>query len=188
MIIDLTTKCKMELIEPWLRRQENKHIAMGHVGTHLDTYLKSQIPLEYFKRRGVLVNTTAFSEKREINKNDIDLENIKKGDFVIFRTDRIKKVYGTKEYFENHPQLSHELIKELCHRKVSFIGIDTAGIRQGEEHTPADKLCEDNNIYVIENLSNLDKITSKDFLVYTMWIDDKEATGLKCKVICEELI
>lgn len=188
MIIDLTTKCKMELIEPWLIRQENRHIAMGHVGTHLDTYLKSEIPLEYFKRRGILVNTTAFSETREIDKIDISGLDIREGDFVVFRTDRIKKVYGTKEYFENHPQLSHELIEELCHRKISFIGIDTAGIRQGDEHTPADKLCEDNNIYVIENLTNLDKITTNNFFVYTMWLDDKEATGLKCRVMCEELM
>ena len=116
---------------------------------------------------------------------DLSGVNIKAGDFVLFRTDRIEKVYGTREYFHKHPELSYEVIHYLIKKEISFIGIDCSGIRQGEEHTPADILCEDNNIYVIENLSNLDKIPDNNFTVYTMWLEDKDATGLKCRVICE---
>lgn len=187
MNINITTKVDEKLIEPWLEKQENRHIAMGHVGTHLDTYLKTDIPEEYFERRGILIDSTAYSEIRDIDLEDIKNQDIREGDFVIFRTDRIKRTYGTQEYFKNHPQLSQELIEFLCNKKVSFIGIDTAGIRRGEEHTPADKLCEENKIYVIENLANLDKIRSKNFLVYTMWQDDRKATGLNCKVVVKEL-
>lgn len=185
MILDITTRVDASLVEPWLEKQENRHIAMGHVGTHLDTYLKSHIPMEYFKRNGVLVDATKYAEDREIGLADVEGIQIKEGDFVIFRTDRIKKTYGTVEYFKDHPQLSDELIEYLCDKKVSFIGIDTAGIRRGDEHTPADKLCEENNIYVIENLCDLDKINAENFTVYTMWLEDEKATGLKCRVIVE---
>lgn len=185
MIIDLTAKIREDLVKPWLDMQENKHIAMGHVGTHLDTYNKSEIPLEYFKRNGVLIDVSDFCEEREVSLSDISDIDIKAGDFVLFRTDRINKVYGTREYFHEHPELSYELIEYLIKKEVSFIGIDCSGIRRGEEHTPADILCEDNNIYVIENLSKLDKINTDDFTVYTMWLEDETATGLKCRVICE---
>ncbi len=185
MIIDLSTKVKEELVKPWLDMQENKHIAMGHVGTHLDSYKKTNIPLEYFRRNGVLIDVSHFCQEREVALSDISDIDIKPGDFVLFRTDRIKKVYGTREYFHRHPELSHEVIEYLIKKEISFIGIDCPGIRQGEEHRPADMLCEDKNIYVIENLSNLDRINTKNFTVYTMWLEDKTATGLKCRVICE---
>ena len=185
MIIDLTTKVRDDLIDHWLDKQENRHIAMGHVGTHLDTYKKSSIPLEYFKRRGILVDVTSFCEEREVGLEDVSHLDIQSGDFIIFKTDRIKKTYGTKEYFFEHPELSHELIDYLIKKEVSFIGIDCPGIRRDKEHTPADILCEENQVYVIENLTNLDKINTDSFTVYTMWLDDKKATGLKCRVICE---
>lgn len=187
MIIDITTKNKKDIIKPWLMKQENKHIAKGHIGTHLDTYLKSEINIENFKRRGVLINASNFANVREIEKEDVENIEIKEKDFVIFRTDCIKKGYGTKNYFENHPQLSNELIKYLCKKKISFIGIDAPGIRRDLEHTIADKFCEQNGIYVIENLDNLDKINFQNFNIYTMWIDDEEATGLNCRVICEKI-
>lgn len=191
MIIDLTTKINKELIEPWLVKQENKHLSTGHVGTHLDTYLKSNIAVEYFKRNGVLIDASEYAKEREINVSDLLNVEIKEGDFVLFRTDQIKKEYGRKEYFNNHPQLSHELIQFLCDKKVSFIGIDASGIRRGAEHRDADILCEENNVYVIENLTNLDKLSksldksNENFLIYTMWLEDDLATGLKCRVIAE---
>jgi len=40
-------------------------------------------------------------------------------------------------YFDNHPQLSQDLIHLLCERKIRFIGVDCAGIRQ---HTEDKKL------------------------------------------------
>lgn len=184
MIIDLTTKVNNKLIEPWLVKQENKYLATGHVGSHLDTYMKSSIPIEYFKRNGILINASEYAGEREIEISDLLNIDIKEGDFILFRTDQIKKEYGTKEYFNNHPQLSHELIEFLCKKKVSFIGIDASGIRRSEQHKDADIFCEKNSTYVIENLSNLDKLTG-NFTVYTMWLEDEFATGLRCRVIAD---
>lgn len=186
MLIDLTTKVTDQEIKDWLAKQEDLKVAMGHIGTHLDTYLKTDIPLEYLKCRGVLIDASAYAEQREITVKDIEQANIQAGDFVIFRTDRIKMGYGVPKYFEEHPQLSQELIQELCNKKVNFIGIDASGIRRADEHVVADKLCEEHGVYVIENLSHLDKITQEYFTVYTLWFDDTTATGLRCRVICEE--
>lgn len=53
MLLDLTT-----VIAPdhpaliWARQQDNAHIALGHVGTHLDVYECRHIPLEAFRCPG----------------------------------------------------------------------------------------------------------------------------------------
>lgn len=187
MIIDLTTQVNIEEIAAWLKTKENKLIASGHVGTHLDTYLKSVVPLAYFKRAGVCIDVFGVAEQREIEVEDVENVDILEGAFVLFRTGRIERhQYGTKEYFDHHPQLSHRLIAYLTQKKISFIGIDCAGIRRGEEHGPADILCEENGIYVIENVCRLNELSSEPFTVYTMWLDDPAATGLKCRVIAEQ--
>ncbi|MEI3524441.1 MAG: hypothetical protein V8Q36_10425 [Anaerotignum sp.] len=54
MILDLTTMLTPDHpMIAWAKTKENPHIAMGHVGTHLDTYLKQSsrwsisVPVEF---------------------------------------------------------------------------------------------------------------------------------------------
>ena len=184
MLLDLTTNVAQDSpLVQWAKSQDNQHIAMGHVGTHLDTYEKSEIPLEYFACNGIMFDVRAVDE---VQLEDISFDDVTENSFVIFRTGQMEQhSYGDKKYFDHHPQLSKELIYKLIDKKIRFIGVDCPGIRQHEEHEQADRLCEKNGIYVIENLSSLSQIDSNTFKVYTMWIDDNKMTGLKCKVIIE---
>lgn len=186
MMIDVTTKIRKEQMEKWVGKKEDRHIVSGHIGTHLDTYKKRNIPIEYFKSEGVLIDVSSFCEKREVLISDVIDKDIPSSSFVLFKTSRISNFsYGSEEYFTNHPQLSADLIDWLIERKIRFIGVDCSGIRQGEEHKRADILCEEHGIYVIENLCNLESIKESKFTVYTMWIDDPSLTGLKCRVLVE---
>lgn len=184
MYIDITTIVseKSPMVQ-WAKKQDNPHVAMGHIGTHLDTYEKSNIPLDYFKSNGVLFDVRNILE---ITSQSIDIDKIPENGFVIFRTGQIERhSYGDKLYYDNHPQLSKELIALLCEKKIHFIGVDCAGIRQHSEHEEADRYCEKNGVYVIENLTHLNLIENGNFTVYTMWLDDEVMTGLKCRVIVE---
>lgn len=107
--------------------------------------------------------------------------------FLLIRTGRSEKEkYGTVDYFQEHPELSNELIQWLSNQPLCFLGIDCAGIRRGKEHEPADRMLEKNGIFVIENLSNLNQLRNTDvFQVYTLWFDDPVATGLRCKVVVD---
>ena len=158
--------------------------ATGHVGTHLDTYQKKPIPLEYFRCPGVLFNVFGLEEA---GLEQADLSGVPAGAFVLFCTGHIQRYpYGDPRYFSPHPVLSQALIDALLKRDVRFIGIDCPGIRPGKEHRPADELCERNGVYVIENLCNLHRIAAPGpFQVYTMWQEDPERTGLPCRVIAE---
>ena len=184
-ILDLTTNIDSNSpILQWAKSQDNPHIAMGHVGTHLDQYEKTNIPLEYFESRGILFDVRGI---KEIGLEHIDITKVKEKDFVLFRTGQIEKyAYGEQMYFQ-HPELSWKVIEALIAQKVRFIGIDSAGIRMNQEHEQADRLCEKNGIYVIENLKNLEQIQGK-IQLYTMWLDDPEMTGLRCRVIAKETI
>lgn len=184
MLLDLTTTVSKDSpLLQWAKSQDNPHIAMGHIGTHLDTYEKIQIPLQYFKSSGILFDVRNIAE---IHPTHINVDQIPENGFVLFRTGQIEKYsYVDKSYYDNHPQLSQDLIRTLCKKKIRFIGVDCAGIRQREEHEEADRFCEKHGIYVIENLCNLERIAENEFTVYTMWFDDEFMTGLKCRVIVE---
>lgn len=180
--IDLTTKVEKD--HPMMiqaAKKENPLAAMGHIGTHLDTYLHHPIPLEYICSRGILFDVRGLEEAALW---DVPWKQVQEGDFVLFRTGRMEETsYGTEAYFAEHPCLSRELILKLTEKKVHFIGIDAPGIRRHEEHTKADCFCEDRGVYVIENISGLEKIAADVFEVYTMWLDDPDMSGLKCRVV-----
>lgn len=179
MLIDLTYSVPSD--SP-LWEEAKDFAATGHIGTHLDTYEKTAIPLEYFRSVGVLFDVRNIDE---VQVRDVDLDRVPEKSFVLFRTGRIEEhPYGTPGYGKDHPQLSHELIDALIEKKIRFIGVDCQGIRRHEEHTPADIHCEKNGVYIIENLRNLGEI-SGNFTVYTMWLDDPKLTGLRCRVIAE---
>lgn len=184
MILDFTTMLTADHpMIAWAKTNENPHIAMGHVGTHLDTYEKTKIPLAYFRCRGILFQVVGIEE---VTEDDIDLTKIQAGDFVLFRTGRSEEyAYGEKEYFSNHPKLALSLIEKLVEKKIHFIGVACPGIREHEEHQQADRFCERHGVYVIENLKNLAAITAETFTVYTMWLEDAQMTGLRCRVLGE---
>lgn len=184
MLTDLTLH--VELNNPvmtWAKAQKSPHLAMGHVGTHLDTYNKSTIPLEYFKSRSLVFDVRHTDE---VQLSDLDLSLIEPGDFVLFRTGQMERYkFGDKEYFTDHPQLADAVIDALLAKKIRFIGIDSPGIRRHAQHEQADRKCEAGGIYVIENLTNLQHLPCQAFTIYTMWLDDELMTGLKCRVLAE---
>lgn len=167
MLTDLTLHVNRDNpVLKWAKAQKNPYLAMGHVGTHLDTYNKTVIPLEYFKAPGILFD---IRHTHKVTLQNIKPEIIPKGSFVIFHTGQIERFnYGDKEYFSDHPYLADEVIDVLLAKKVHFIGIDSPGICQHAEHEQTDRKCEQHGCYVIENLINVQHLPQKNFTVYTM--------------------
>lgn len=158
----------------------------GHVGTHLDKMTGEPIPLEWIDRNGVLVDVRP--ETNEIGLNAIHGVEIREGDFVFFATDHIARhEYGSRSYFEHHPQLEWPLIEDLVRRGVSLIGIDAPAIRRGkDEHIKADNFCAQHQSYVIENLVNLGRLPNdrnSTFPVHLGWIGRPGMTGWPVQVV-----
>lgn len=175
--------------EVWSWVKNNNLLSLGHIGTHIDVYNKSEIDENKMKTEGVVINCKNYQLNSEIGLEVIENKNIKKGDFIIFKTGiQNKYPYGSKEYLENHPELSCDLINWLLEKKVSFIGIDCAGIKRGENHIKVDKLCEENGCYVIENLDSrkLEKVLEERVNILTVWIENPILTGLATRVFILE--
>ena len=185
MYIDLTTKITPDMIKD-AQGNEKKSLA-GHMGTHFDV-MDKEFPLDYLSRRAVLFDVRSVAG-RDIGLSDIDLEQIEPDLFVVFYSGFIDtEGYGSKEYFQNHPQLSDELTDELVRRQISIIGVDFAGVRRGREHTPKDQYLADHGIFVVENLCGLGNLLSEahnDFRINTYPVNYAGMTGLPCRVVAE---
>ena len=186
MIIDLTTT--VSKLHTKKAMENEKMVSFGHLGTHFDI-MNKEFPLEYLKRNAIVFNVSKVID-RDIDIEDINLSLIEENMFVSFYSNFIESVeYGSKQYFTDHPQLSNRLIDQLLKKGISIIGIDFAGVRKGKEHTPKDQECADKNVFIVENLCNLNKIlknqSSMCFIAHTYPIKFKGLTGLPCRVVGE---
>lgn len=184
MLIDITLKITPQMIKG-APENANKSLT-GHLGTHFDV-MNKEFPLSYTQRNGLVFDVSSIRD-RDIGIGDIAIEEVRKDMFVAFYTGYIEEEsYGSKLYFSQHPQLSHELIDALLDRGVSIIGVDCSGIRRGKEHTPKDQYCADRGTFVIENLCNLKSVVDcgRTFRAHTYPMNYTGMTGLPCRVVAE---
>ena len=139
----------------------NHNIRMGmHAGTHLDLPAHliedektiADIPLEKLSGRGKIISAAG---EKEISMKDKYRPLIKKGDFVLIHTGSSKK-YGSEEYYNEHPVLSEELADFLVEKEIKVLGLDLPSPDK-KPHKIHKKLFK-NNIFILENLCNLERI------------------------------
>ena len=191
MKIDLTYQLTKERIESYSKQFSDRDkalIATGHMGTHFDVMGKV-FPLDYTERNGIIFDVHNAGEN-EIEVKDINIDDVKQGDFVLFYTGVSEKYeYGSDEYNTFFPQLSWKLIETLADKKISVIGVDMRGIRKGEEHPKADNFCAQHGVFVVENLVNLDKLfeesKGKNLIIHTYPLNIRGFSGLPSRVIAE---
>ena len=156
----------------------------SHTGTHIDApfhFLEDgkkidELPVQRFVGDGVLVDVTGKSGRELIEPGDIEpYENaIAEGDFVILKTGR-DKYFGTSKYYF-HPYLSPEGARLLLKMGVSLVGIDAMNVdptyHDSQDSDPSAAALPDeekygypvhdillgNDILIVENLCNLEKI------------------------------
>ncbi len=136
-----------------------------HFGTHIDApwhmldgakKLKD-FPLTTFAGEAIVLDVRG---QKEITS---DLKDVKSGDIVLLRTDHTKKI-NEADYFSANPVISFKLAEKLIEKKVKMIGIDSFS----PDNAPYQihKLLLSNDILILENLINLDKISKPRFKLY----------------------
>lgn len=140
-----------------------------HAGTHIDAPMHMiesdkyicDYPLDNFIGKGVLLDVRG---QQEINLKDEYFKLIKENHIVLFYTGFDKK-YGQKEYYENHPIITKEMAEFLVRKKVKMVGVDMPSPDRSpyEVHS----ILLNNNIFILENLTNLEKlIYEENFSVF----------------------
>jgi kynurenine formamidase len=166
----------------------NHNLKMGmHAGTHLDLpahmikdnrYI-SDISLNYLSGRARLLN--AAGQKVITLKNEYQ-DLIKKDDMIIIKTSFAAK-YGQEEYYREHPVISEELAEFFVKKEIKLLGFDMSSPDQSPFKIHY-KLFE-NNIFILENLCNLDKLPElKAFKLFVFPLKVR-AEAAPCRVAAE---
>jgi arylformamidase len=192
MLIDLTLPIdEQDKNNPFFNQKLGISVAhLGHLGTHLDIMNTGDLDLNRFMGPAKIIHVeNTFS--REIEPSDFENKvAIQKGDFVIFKTDWLDNYYKTEFYLSGHPEAGHpelsdKTLEYLIQKEVNFIGIDAAGVKRKEGHPKADMYCADHNVFVIENIINLNKLNQDSFHFYCFPLRLKNSSGLPVRLLAE---
>ncbi len=167
----------------------------SHTGTHLDAPYHfenngakiHQIPVTRLIGKGLLIKIKKVKDQTITKKDLLEFErkngNIKNFSSVIFFTDWQKNL-NKKFYFTNNPGLSKSAADYLVSKKINLVGIDSPSIDLGRDKSfVAHKIFAKNNILIVENLSNLEKIPTLDFEFIILPLKLKDATGSPVRAI-----
>ena len=115
--------------------------------------------------------------KKDIQKFEKIHGQIREGSTIIFWTGWQKNL--EKEiYFTKNPGLAVSAAKYLVSKKINLVGIDSPSIDLGSDSNfSVHHILAKNNILIVENLANLDKIKSVMFHLITTPLKLKNATG-----------
>lgn len=129
-----------------------------HAGTHVDgpmhltnsdTYI-GNLPLDSFTGEGIVIDVR--------NRKTVELSNeiqrrIEPNDIVLFFSG-LNRYFGEEDYFKDYPILDEGLVRYLVKMKVKMIGLDWSS--PDHEPYPMHQILLENNILILENLTNLD--------------------------------
>lgn len=156
----------------------------AHTATHVDlVFREKRFEPERMIGNGKLIDVSQLSG-REIRLADVEHQvQVDSGDFVFFRTDWPRFV-GTEAYHA-HPELSPEVVDWLISQEINAVGIDALGLGQGRKHGEYDRLLASHDIFVIENLANLDAIPKREFRVYCLPLKIENTDAIPARVLVE---
>jgi len=167
----------------------------SHTGTHIDApyhFIKDglkihQIPLDRLLGKAILIKLRK-TENKPITKSEIISFEKKNGKISdnssIFFFTEWQKNLNQSNYFTENPGLALSAAKYLVSKKINLVGIDSPSIDLGKDESySVHHILSKNNILIVENLSNLNKIPSKEFIFTILPLKIKDATGSPVRAI-----
>lgn len=157
-----------------------------HVGTHVDAPY-------HFQKHGITVEKIPLSrltiyknikvlkiEKEDDEKIEVDdLRNygIMKNDTILINTNWVLN-RALDKYFNKNPGLSEAAAKYLAEAEINLVGIDGPSIDPATDHDfNSHRIFSANDIPIIENLINLDKLLNKKFTFVALPLKLKNCSG-----------
>jgi len=167
----------------------------SHSGTHMDApyhFIKNgkkihEIPVSRLTSNAILIKLRKKANQA-ISKNDITKFEkkygiIQKNATIVFVTGWQKNLQS-KHYFEKNPGLSVSAAKYLVSKKINLVGIDSPSIDLGNNTKfSVHQILSKNDILIVENLTNLEKIPKNHFKLVVLPLKLKDATGSPVRAI-----
>lgn len=185
---------------PWSKIKTNGYnlelvFLSTHTGTHLDAPYHfaekgtkiHQIPPSRLISNAILIKITK-GPNQLITKEDIinfekKYQKIGNNCTVILHTGWQKNL-KKKTFFKNNPGLSTSAARYLISKNLNLIGIDSPSIDIGnDEKFSIHHILSKNNVLIVENLCNLEKISGINFKLIVLPLKLKDATGSPIRAI-----
>ena len=167
----------------------------SHTGTHLDApyhFLEKGKKIHEISLKRLIINAILIKIRKRrdqaITKTDIQKFEKKHGKIpnestIVFWTGW-QKMIKNDSYFVNNPGLSVTAAKYLISKKTNLVGIDSPSIDLGKEKRfLVHHLFAKNDVLVVENLANLDKIKSWKFQLAVLPMKLENATGAPVRAV-----
>lgn len=167
----------------------------SHSGTHLDApyhFIKNGTKIHEISLKRLICDVILIKIKKgfdqEITKKDlINFEKkfglIPNDSTIIFCTGWQKNLQK-ESYFKNNPGLASSAAKYLVKKKINLVGIDSPSIDLGNNPKfDVHHILLKNNMLILENLCNLEKIQSDSFKLIVLPLKLKNATGSPVRAI-----
>ena len=177
--------------------KETLMIMYTHTGTHMDppahifkgkTTL-DQFPIEQFIGKAIVVDCSDLKEGDKIQMKHINRDLADKAEFLLFYTGW-DKYWNSDMYFGDYPYIDDDVIQYIISQNKKGVGLDTIGIDpiDDENLTIHKRLFANNEIIIVENLMNLDKIGMELFTFIALPLKHKDADGspIRAVAILEE--
>jgi arylformamidase len=153
-----------------------------HTGTHIDAPCHfipnsasiDDLRINRFVCQAILLKIPKKADET-ITYEDIINYKIKEKDTIVFVTEWEKKI-KENNYMSNNPGLSPDAAEYLVNKKVNGVAIDGPNIDRGlDANFPTHHILLSNNILIIENLCNLEKLNCQ--LPFTLVIAPLKLVG-----------
>jgi kynurenine formamidase len=160
------------------------------IGTYIDVPFHrykgardvSHFGLTDFILDGIIIDATGDNHEEKI-WSQINSANLK--DKAVLINFGKSAEWGLDSY-SDCPALSEEAIDKLISSEIKLIGVDTINIDDTTRfHRPAHSKFLANDIFIIENLTNLDKLENKDFKLFAVPLNIKKAPNIPLRVFAE---
>lgn len=167
----------------------------SHTGTHIDSpahmiedgkYL-DDFTVEKFIGKAIVINLSTINREDitidDINKYEKDLQEV---DFVLFNT-AWDKYWNSSRYYKGYPCLTTEAAEYIASFKLKGVGVDTISVDKiDSKQYDVHNILLQHNLVIIENLTNLNKITGDKFTFSALPISFDHSDGSPVRAVAIE--
>ena len=164
----------------------------SHTGTHMDPpahifagkMTLDRFPITQFIGSAAVIDCSDLGENgritmEQINKNR---ENADKAEFIVFRTDW-DKYWGRPEYYVGYPFIDDEVAEYIITNRKKGIGLDNISLDPVGSLNYHKKVFKENEIVIIENLTNLKEIGADLFTLFALPLKYENADGSPIRAV-----
>jgi kynurenine formamidase len=170
---------------------EKKITFFSHTGTHIDApahLIKGHstldmLPVDHFYGPALMLNFDNFTPSIGLKELEPYQDRIKQIDFLLLCTGW-SRYWGSEKYFIDYPVLSLDAASWLSGFGLKGFGIDTisADIAETQDY-PVHKALLQKNIIIIENLTNLEDLSGKQFNFSCFPLSFEDADGSPVRAV-----